>query len=139
MFPELVNDFVHLERSRDSFDEDGSTNASTRYSEKILRHAEDVVPETSFEVVFHLGEALEREHRFKISKTSSTFKREQDVLEVRSVASSEKLFGIVEEVETEIEDRTRHRLTVYKNVVLVEVPSTCTDQKVNDQYCRVVE
>jgi len=56
MFPELVNDFVHLERSRDSFDEYGSSNASAWYAEQILRHAEDVVPETSFEVVFHLGE-----------------------------------------------------------------------------------
>jgi len=41
--------------------------------------------------------------KVKMSGTS-TARRRQNILEVRSVAASEKLFGVVEEVETEIED-----------------------------------
>jgi hypothetical protein len=58
VLPQLVNDLVHLERGSDRLDEDGRTNRAARDAEVVLRETEDVVPETRFQVVFHLREAV---------------------------------------------------------------------------------
>jgi hypothetical protein len=103
MFTKLVNNLVHLERGGDRLDENGSTNTSSRNSDQVLRHTEDVVPKTSFEVVLHLGEAEPRRENQRTER-SQNHGRKRDVLEVRTESTSEELFGVVEEVETKVED-----------------------------------
>ena len=101
MLFELKDNFVHLESSNDSLDQDCTTNGSSRHANVILTELEDIIPETSFEIVFHLGE-----------------------IEVRTLTILDELLGIVEEIETKVEERARHRLAINLNVWLVEMPAS---------------
>lgn len=103
---ELVDDLVHLKGSEDGLDEDSSSDGSSGHANVVLSKVEGVVPETSLEVALHLGE-----------------------VEVRSESLLLGLEGIVEEVETEIEERTGDGLAINSDVLLLEVPSTGTDDE----------
>lgn len=93
MLLELKEDLVHLEGSGDGLDEDGAADGASGHAQRILTELEDVVPETSFEVVLHLGQ-----------------------VEVRAKASLDELFSVVEEVKTEIEQATGDGLAVDREV-----------------------
>ena len=71
---------IHLKRCRNGFNQDSPSDRSTRHANVILGNIKDIIPQTSFEVRFHLGQ-----------------------IKVRSSPSFDEFFGIVEEVETEIE------------------------------------
>ncbi|KAI3485184.1 hypothetical protein L1887_51469 [Cichorium endivia] len=98
---QLVEDLVHLKGGSDGLDEDGAADGATGHLDVVLREVEDVVPQTRLEVALHLGQ-----------------------VEVRAVAGSDELVGVVEEVETKVDERAGHGLAVDDNVLLVEVPST---------------
>lgn len=56
MSPELEQNLLHMERSRESLNQHSSSDGSHWNSNVRLREVEDVVPETSFEIVLHFGE-----------------------------------------------------------------------------------
>ena len=67
---------------------------------------EDVVPEAGFEVRLHLGQ-----------------------VEVGAGAAGEELFGVVEEVEAEVEEAAGHGFAVDEDVALFEVPAAGADEE----------
>ncbi len=60
MFAQFVQDFFHLERREDRFEQHGRLDRALRNAEFVLRHHEDVVPQTRLEMVFHLRQVVER-------------------------------------------------------------------------------
>ena len=82
MFPELEEDFFHLERGGDGLNQDCGADGTVRHADIRLREIEDVVPETRLFVVLHLGK-----------------------VEVGAISTRHKLFRVVEEVQREVEDR----------------------------------
>ena len=108
MLPELEQDLLHLEGSRKSLNQHCATDGSVRQANVRLREVEDVVPETGLLVVLHLGK-----------------------IEVRSEATSDELLGVVEEVESKVEDSSRNGLVVDENTRLLKVPSTGTNERVS--------
>src|SRR3989304_3724260 len=60
MFPEFVQDLVHLEGSHDGFDKNGSLDGTRRNPDLLFRQNEDVVPESGLQMAFHLREVVIR-------------------------------------------------------------------------------
>ena len=81
MVSQFEEDLLHLEGSGESLDEDSSTDGAKGHSDVSLRKVEDIIPKAGFTVVFHLGE-----------------------VEVGTRTTNDKFLGIVEEVETEVEE-----------------------------------
>jgi ElaB/YqjD/DUF883 family membrane-anchored ribosome-binding protein len=98
---EFIDDFVHFVSSQDGFDQDSATDSTTGNVKHILGNVENVVPESGFEMGFHLGK-----------------------IEVRTESVLDKLVSIVVEIETKVKDRARHRLTINQDMLLFQVPST---------------
>lgn len=78
---QFEEDLFHLEGSGESLNQDSSPDGSKGHADISLRKIEDIIPKAGFAVVFHLGE-----------------------VEVGSRATSDKFLGIVEEVESEVEE-----------------------------------
>lgn len=103
MISQFEQDFFHLESGRKGLNENSSTNGVVGHADVGLGEQEDIVPETCFEVVFHLRE-----------------------IEIWTSATLNELLGIVIKVKCEIEDGTRNWCIVYGKARFVEVPSTWT-------------
>ena len=114
--PELEQDFLHLERRRECLDEDRGADGAVRHADVRLREVEDVVPETSLEVVLHLRE-----------------------VEVRPEPALDELVRVVEEIKREVEQRPRDRRVVDGNAGLIQMPSTRTAQIGGESAKRVRE
>jgi len=107
---ELVDDLVHLENTEDGLNENGTTDGTTGDTNPVLGNLEDIVPKTGLEVRLHLGK-----------------------VEVRAKALGNGFLSVVEEVETKVKDTTRDGLTVNKEVRLIQVPATGSDNKSGDR------
>jgi len=75
MVPQFKENLFHLEGGGESFDEDGGTDGVVGHADVGLREHKDIVPETSLEVVLHLGK-----------------------VEVGTKSALDELLGVVEEV-----------------------------------------
>lgn len=106
VIPELIDDLVHLEGGSDGLDEDGGTDGTAGHADVVLSQVDGVVPEAGFEMGLHLGE-----------------------VEVRTETPLHGLEGIVEEVETEVEERSGHGLAIDSDVLLKKVPPTGADDE----------
>ena len=106
MVTELVDDLVHLESGEDGLDQHGTADGATGHADVVLGKVEDIVPETSLEMRLHLGE-----------------------VEVGAEAALDGLEGVVEEVQTKVEERTADGLTVDGDVLLLKVPATGADNQ----------
>jgi hypothetical protein len=104
VFLELVQDFLHLESSRQRLNQDRGPDDTLRQRELASCQAEHVVPKPGLEVVLHLGKIV-----------------------VRPRSPRDKLTSIVEEVETKVKDGSRHRLAVNQDPGLVKVPSSWSE------------
>ena len=81
MVPQLEEDLLHLERSRDGLNKHGCAHSSLGEPNIGLGEDKDVIPEAGLEVVLHLRE-----------------------VEVGSETALDELLGIVVEEDGEIED-----------------------------------
>ena len=97
---ELVDDLVHLKGGEDGLNQDGPADGAAGHADVVLGEVEDVVPQASFQVGLHLGQ-----------------------VEVRAEAAALGLKGVVEEVQTEIEEGAGHGLAIDGDVLLLEVPA----------------
>ena len=79
---QLVDDLLHLEGSQDRLDQNGSSDRAARHADVVLSEVEHVVPEPRLEARLHLGK-----------------------VEVGAVAPALVLECVVEEVQTEVEQR----------------------------------
>ena len=108
MIPKFEEDLFHLECSGESFNQNSSPDSVVGNSEIRLREEEYVVPETGFQVVFHLWK-----------------------VEVGTGAVFDELGGIVVKVECEIEKRGRQGSIVNRHACLVQVPTPRSAADVN--------
>ena len=102
MVTKLVDDLIHLKCGGDCLNEHSTTDGTSWHADIVLSQVEDIVPETRLEVRLHLGE-----------------------IEVWASTSLDELFGVVEEVETEVEETAGDGLAVYGEMLLLQVPATC--------------
>ncbi len=56
MVPELVEDFVHLERGQDGLDQHGGLDRALGQAQRLLGKEENVVPQPRLEMVLQLGQ-----------------------------------------------------------------------------------
>ena len=112
---QLVEDLLHLERRKDGFDKDGGADRSARYTQRILRKVENVVPQPRLEMALELGQ-----------------------IEVRAAALPKQPLRVVKEVQTEIEQASRNRSTANEHVPLIEMPSARPHQKRRDLFIQAV-
>lgn len=103
---ELEDDLIHLESGENGLDEDCTSDSASWDGNEILGEVENVVPETGLEVRLHLGE-----------------------VEVWAVSTLDELLGVMEEVETEVEQGTGDWLAVNGEVLLIQVPSSWADDE----------
>ena len=95
MIAELIDNLVHLKCRSDGLNQDRTSDSAPWHADVVLRKVEDIVPEASLEVGFHLGQ-----------------------VEVRAGSSLDKLLGIVEEVEAEVEQAAGDGFSVNGKVLL---------------------
>ncbi|MBK8003356.1 MAG: hypothetical protein IPK12_05250 [Gemmatimonadetes bacterium] len=103
---ELEEDLLHLERREDGLDEHRGADGPLRQAERLLREAEDVVPEPRLVVALELGQ-----------------------VEVRAAAAAEQLVRVVEEVQAEVEEAAGDGLAVEEGVLLDQVPAAGPDHQ----------
>jgi len=101
MLLQLIQELLHLECSRQRLNQTSRPDTTLRQAKLARGEAEDVVPESGFEVVFHLGK-----------------------VEVWAMTAFNKFRGVVVEVDREIENTARDGFAVDQDVGLVEVPSS---------------
>ena len=81
VFPQLVQDFIHLKSCQDSLDQYRGFNRALGNAQFALRQHEYIVPETRFQVAFKFRQ-----------------------VEVRPCTFFEQCFDVVEKVQAKIED-----------------------------------
>ena len=104
MVPQLEKDFLHLERSWEGLNENGSANRVMRDANVGLGKNKDIVPKTRFKIVLHFRE-----------------------VEVWPKPALDELMCIVIEVERKVEDRSRDGGIVDRHAGFIEVPSSRTE------------
>jgi hypothetical protein len=98
-----VTYLVHLECCHDGLNQDSTSDSTTGHANVVLSKVEDIIPESGLEMTLHLGK-----------------------IEVWASSSLDKLLGIVEEVQTKVEQTTRDGLAVNSEMLLLQVPTTGT-------------
>ena len=106
MVAQLVEDFIHLERGEDGFDEHGGADGAVRQADFFLRADENIVPEARFEVALHLGQ-----------------------IEIGAAAARQQFLRVVVEVEAEIEEWSRTSALRPRAMALVQMPSARADEE----------
>ena len=106
VFPQLVEDLVHLKGGGDGFNKHGGPDRATGNAQGVLGVAENVVPKPSLIVVLQLGE-----------------------VEVRAGAAVQGLTCSVEEDQAEVDEAGRRRSTVNLDMLLREVPTPRADDQ----------
>ena len=99
MVAKLKQNFLHLERSGQRFDEHRRTNGAVRHPDVRLRKQENIVPEAGLEIVLHLGK-----------------------IEVRAEAAGHELLGIVVKVQGKVEEGARNSGDEQNHIVLYAEP-----------------
>lgn len=99
--PQFKQNLLHLEGGRKGFNEDCSADSTEWDANVSLGEIEDIVPESSFAVVLHLRQ-----------------------VKVWTRAASDELLGIVEEIESKVENRAAYRLVINSDTGFIEVPPT---------------
>src|SRR5579871_536335 len=97
---QFPQDLVHFERGQNSLDEDRRLNGAAGDAKVVLRSQKYGVPQTRFVPALELRQ-----------------------IEIRSRAVADQVVGVVKEVQAEIEERCRDRLSFHQEVLLDEVPS----------------
>ncbi len=104
VFPERVEDLLHLEGRGDGLDQDGGADGAARDAEEFLGEDEDVVPQACLAGVLQLGE-----------------------VEVRAISGVDLPLRAVEEVQAEVHQRRRDGPAVDLQVLFEQVPAAGAD------------
>ena len=110
---EFVDDLIHLKSSSDGLDQNGTTDGSAGDANVVLGQVEDIVPQTSLQVRFHLGQ-----------------------VEVRTEPAGHQLPGVVVEVQTKVKQTTGDGLAIDGEVLLIEVPASSTGNQSGESPVR---
>jgi len=101
MIPQFIDEFVHFKGRGDRLDKTSAPNRPSGHADPILRNTEDIVPKSRFKVTLHFGE-----------------------VEIGSCAGPDEFVGIVEKVETEIENGAGDGFTIHHKMLFVEMPTS---------------
>jgi hypothetical protein len=97
---QLEEDLLHLERGQHRLDQDSCPDAARRDTQVLLGEGEHVVPQPRLEVALGLRQ-----------------------VEVRPATAGEQFTGVVEEVQSEVDQRCSRRSVIHEHPRLVEVPT----------------
>ena len=97
---EFEQDFIHLERRRQRFDQDRAAERAVFDAERFFRIGEDVVPQAGFFVAFHFGQ-----------------------VESGRLALRDHGFRVVEDIKAKIEERTGHPLAIDQYMLFRQMPA----------------
>ena len=100
MLAQLVQDFVHLERRENGFDEHGRLDRAAGNADELLRRLEHLVPKACFQMTLELRQ-----------------------IEVRTSTRASQRLVIVREIEREIEERRGHRFAIDRHMLLDQMPT----------------
>src|SRR6476660_8963281 len=112
---QFVKNLVHLKAGQNGLDEYGALDRALRQINILLGPNKNVVPQPRLQMAFYLGQ-----------------------VEVRTASSGQKFPGIVEEVEAKIEDGARHRVSIYEDMPLLQVPAAGADEEHRDLFVQFV-
>lgn len=99
MFLQLIQNLFHLERRGQSLNQYCRPNHTLLHPQVTCRKGEGIVPKTSFEMVFHLRE-----------------------VKIRPRTSGDEFAGVVEKVQTEVEEGAGHGSAVDNQTGFRKVP-----------------
>ncbi len=100
VFAQFVENFIHLKRGKDRFDEHRHFDGAARNAERVLCEVEHIVPQPSFEMTLQLGQ-----------------------IEVRPGASISEARGIVKQIQAKVEERGGDRLVIHKRMFFRQMPA----------------
>src|SRR6185437_11080614 len=106
VLPQLVEDFVHFKSGQNRLDQDGGADGAAGDAEFILRVAEDVVPQASFEMALQLGE-----------------------IEVGAGSLTDETLRVVKQVKTEIKQRSGDGRAVHFEMPFHQMPASRPHQQ----------
>src|SRR5439155_18326265 len=106
MFAQLVKNLLGLERDEDRLDQNRRANRTARNLQRVLREIENVVPEPCFEMALHLRQ-----------------------IKIRAAAALQQFGGVVEKIQTEIEQAAGNRFAIHKDVLLRQMPAARADEQ----------
>src|SRR5580700_9738434 len=89
MIAEFVQNLIHLKRGQDGFDKNCCPDRASGNAQFVLSQVKDVVPEPGFKVAFHFWQ-----------------------VEIRPASSRQQLFGVMKNIEPEIEQPAGNRFAV---------------------------
>ena len=108
-------DLVHLEGRRQRLDQHGRLDGPDRQAQRLLRIDEHVVPQLRLAPALELGE-----------------------VEVGARPLRQRSFGVVVQIEAEVEQGARHGLPVHLDVTLHQVPAAGADDQHRQLFAELV-
>src|SRR2546430_3791610 len=115
MLLELVENLIHLKRSKDRLDEHRRSDRPLRNTQLFLRHYENVVPQPRLEMALQLGQ-----------------------IEIWATAARNELLGVMEKVEREVEDAARDWCAGDFDVLLGQVPAARPHEQRGERRVQLV-
>ena len=106
MFPQFIEDLVHLKGGQDGLDEHRCFDSAPRNTQFILSQDKHIVPQPGFQVALQLGQ-----------------------VEVGASSLLKQRFDVVEEVQAKIEQTGRDFLTIDQHMLLRKMPAPRTNQQ----------
>src|SRR5216684_137372 len=110
---QFVQDFVHLKRRKNRFDQHRGANGPARNSHIVLGEIKDVVPQTRFLMALQLRQ-----------------------VKVGPGSARDQVFGVVEEKQSKIEQGSGDRLAIHEEMFFIQVPSPRANEQ---RRCLLVE
>ena len=101
MVPQFKENFFHLKCGWKGLDQNCRSYGVVRESDVRLREKENIIPESSFEVMFHLRK-----------------------VEIWPMSALDKFIGVMKEIDGKIEDRSRNWSVVNRQSGFIQVPSS---------------
>ena len=103
---QFIQNFVHLKRGEDGFDEDGHLDGAARNAELILREVEHVVPQTRFEMALQFGQ-----------------------VEIWTRAALSEAICIQKQIQAKVEERGGDGFATQRHVFFIQMPAARTHKQ----------
>src|SRR5258707_863545 len=108
---QFVQNFVHLKRRKNRFDQHRGANGPARNSNIVLREIKDVIPQSRFQMALQLRQ-----------------------IEIRPSSVREQVFSVMEKEQAKIEQAAGDRLAIHQKMLFIQMPSA----RANEQCRRLL-
>ena len=103
VFTQFVQDFIHFKRCDNRFNQHRGFDRALWQTQFVLRHHENVIPQTGFQMGFHFRQ-----------------------IEIRAGAACQLFFGIVEQEQREIENTAGNTFAIDQHMLFIQMPAART-------------